>query len=360
MGSQEDSQEKTEEATPRKVREARKRGQIAKSRDLVSIVVLLVTFTAIAFFNSFIGHHWSTYMLDCFRLVVKVSQGNITSPELITLLKQAFFLIFLLSMPAGLISFLAVIVVSFLQTGAVFSTEPLQPSLKKINPIEGFKNIFKLRSVIELIKSTLKIGIVFLLAYFTIKSRIADLVLSVTTGLVPTMKLTGQIMIAFIVKVGIFFLVIAIFDLLYQRWQYAKDLRMSKYELIQEFKRDEGDPMLKSHRRQFHQELINQDMKRVKRSDVVIVNPIHLAIAVVYDRNTMRAPEIVAKGQRLIAEQIKNLAKEANVPVIENVPLAHALFEWDPGDEIPEDLYEPMAEILSFVFRLREKQSTVS
>lgn len=143
---------------------------------------------------------------------------------------------------------------------------------------------------------------------------------------------------------------------MYQRWQHFKDMRMSKYEVTQEYKRDEGDPLIKQHRRQMHQELANTDISQVAKSDAVIVNPIHLAIAVQYDRTYMGSPQITVKGQRLVAEQILNVAKEHDVPIIENVPLAHALFKLDIGDEIPEELFEAMAEILSFVYRLRKKK----
>ena len=130
---------------------------------------------------------------------------------------------------------------------------------------------------------------------------------------------------------------------------------MSKYEVMQEYKRDEGDPMLKSHRRQMHQELTSSDIARVAKSDVVVVNPVHLAIAVDYDRQKMNAPQVAVKGQRLVAEQMKRIARESGIPIVENVPLAHALFELDIDEEVPEKLYEIMAEVLCFVYRLKQK-----
>jgi len=353
---QEESQEKTEEATPRKLREARKKGQVPKSKDLSSVILLLIIFGAIAILKSSIGDHFKGFMIACFEKIghISISQGD--ENLLLNLLQEAFHTATLILMPLLLITFFLAGLIGFLQVGSIFSIEPIKPSWKKINPIEGFKRIFKLRSFVELIKSALKISLVFLIAVFSIKQYLPDLIMSVTSGLIPLLMLTSKVLVSFIIKVGIFFLTIAIFDLMYQRWQHFKDMRMSKYEVTQEYKRDEGDPLIKQHRRQMHQELANTDISQVAKSDAVIVNPIHLAIAVQYDRTYMGSPQITVKGQRLVAEQILNVAKEHDVPIIENVPLAHALFKLDIGDEIPEELFEAMAEILSFVYRLRKKK----
>lgn len=354
MGGEE-SQEKTEEATPRKLRDARKKGQVAKSRDLNSVLLLLIAFLTLAFMNSTIAAKLREFMITCFEQVGK--SGERPPREMMfPLLNESLRVMTLAIMPLAVIVFVVAAFVSFIQVGAVFSIEPIKPNLKKINPIDGFKNLFKLRQFVELIKSALKIILVFLIAYFVLKSYLRDLIISVSVGLQPTLILAGKIIASFVIKVAIFFLAIALFDLLYQRWQYGKDLRMSKYEVMQEFKRDEGDPHIKQHRRQMHQELSNMDMAKVAKSDVVVVNPIHLAIAVQYDRRFMNAPQIAVKGQRLLAEQIKNLARENDIPIVENVPLAHALFELDAGDEIPEALYEAMAEVLSFVYRVKGKR----
>jgi flagellar biosynthetic protein FlhB len=356
MGSQDDSQEKSEEATPRKLRDARKKGQVAKSKDLNSIILLLITFATLWILRNRTGDELQKYMNQCFEAIPLIRDGGGIRDVLLPLLKGAVEHISFILAPILMVVASVALLVSYLQVGAIFSIEPIKPTFDKINPVKGFKNIFKLRSFIELIKSAAKISIVFLIAFFVIKGYLPDLILSVTQGIFATLTLAGKILASFVIKVAIFFIIIALFDLLYQRWQYGKDLKMSKYEVMQEYKRDEGDPLLKSHRKQMHQELTKGDIAQVAKSDVVVVNPVHLAIAILYDRTYMIAPQVMVKGQRLVAEQIKNLARQHNVPIIENVPLAHALFELDPGDEIPEEIYEAMAEVLSFIYRLKKKR----
>ena len=354
--AQEESQEKTEEATPRKLREARKKGQVPKSRDINSILLLIITFGMLAFFKSSINEKLQAFMKVCFEQIAAAGQNQGGATLLKGLLSQGLEVSTAILTPLLAVVFTVAILVSYLQVGGIFSIEPIKPSFKKINPVEGFKRIFKLRSFVELIKSAVKISLVFLIAVLVIKKYLPDLIIAVTASLPQTLVLTGKVLVSFIIKVAIFFLIIATFDLSYQRWQHFKDMRMTKYEVSQEFKRDEGDPLIKQHRRQMHQELANTDISRIAKSDVVVVNPIHLAIAIKYDRTYMEAPQIMVKGQRLVAEQIKQVAKDQGIPIIENVPLAHALFEFEPGDEIPEDLYEAMAEVLSFVYRLRQKR----
>jgi len=356
---QEESQEKTEEATPRKLREARKKGQVPKSKDINSILLLLIAFGTLAFLKTAIGGKFQGFMKACFGRIDLVSQGQEQGDLLKNLLAQALEVSAAILIPLFVIIFAAALLVSYLQVGGIFSIEPIKPSFKKINPVEGLKRIFKLRSLVELIKSALKISIVFMMAVYVIKGYLPDLIYSVTGSLPQILKLTSAILVSFMMKIGIFFLVISVFDLTYQRWQHFKDMRMTKYEVTQEFKRDEGDPLIKQHRRQMHQELANADMSHIAKSDVVVVNPIHLAIAIKYDRTYMNTPQIMVKGQRLVAAQIKRLAQEQGIPIIENVPLAHALFELDAGDEMPEELYEAMAEILSFVYRLSRKQEEI-
>ena len=249
------------------------------------------------------------------------------------------------------------ILVGFLQTGPIFSAEPMKPQAKRLNAIENLKNMFKMTTFIELLKNIAKISLIFLLAYLVISDSIREVVLTTTATLDQSSHIAMGIVTTFLIKVFIVFLVIAIIDFMVQRWQYKKQLRMTKDEVKREYKQDEGDPLIKSQRRQFHQELAMSDVRQaVGTSDVVITNPTELAIAIKYDDQDMAAPTITAKGQRIFAQTIREYAEEQRIPIIQNVPLAWTLIEIDIGGEIPEELYAAVAEILATIYRLRESK----
>ncbi|HPM42170.1 MAG TPA: EscU/YscU/HrcU family type III secretion system export apparatus switch protein, partial [bacterium] len=213
----------------------------------------------------------------------------------------------------------------------------------------------------ELIKNVAKITLIFLLAYFVVADSLREVVLTTTATPDQSTALASKLVVSFLLKVFVVFIVIAIIDLMVQRWQYKKQLRMSKEEVKREYKQDEGDPLIKSHRRHLHQELAMSDTRQAVRSaDAVITNPTELAIAIKYDDREMAAPEIVAKGQRLFAETIREFAAEFGVPIVRNVPLAWTLIELDIGDEIPEEIYSAVAEILVVVYKMRRERDAAA
>jgi len=348
------SQEKTEDATPKRLRDARKKGQVAKSRDLNTIVILIAAFALIVFMRGFIAENLKSLLQGNFEII---SRGEIT-PEIIFLTGQQNFMTYvkIVGPYVAVIVFVA-IAVGFFQIGPIFSGEPMKPQVKRLNAVQNLKNMFKITTFVELLKNIAKMSLIFLLAYLVISDSLREVVLTVTATPDQSSELAGKLIASFMLKVFIVFIVIAIIDLAVQRWNYKKQMRMTKDEVKREYKQDEGDPLIKSIRRQLHQELAMGDTRQAVRSaDAVITNPTEVAVAVKYDEAEMVAPQIVAKGQRLFAQTIREFAEEAGIPIVQNPPLAWTLIEVDIGEEIPEDLYQAVAEILVFVYRLRREK----
>ena len=189
-----------------------------------------------------------------------------------------------------------------------------------------------------------------------VKDHLREVVMTVTTDLPQSVQVAGVLTTSFMVRIFVIFIAVAILDVMVQRWNYKKQLRMTKEEVKREYKQDEGDPLIRSARRQLHQELAMGDVRQaVSVSDVVVTNPTELAIAVKYDDKEMMSPQVMIKGERLFAQTIRTVAEELKIPVVRNVPLAWSLIELEVGDEIPEDLYAAMAEVLVVIYRMREK-----
>jgi flagellar biosynthetic protein FlhB len=355
---EEGGQEKTEEATPKRLRDARKKGQVARSRDLNTIVILICAFALIAFMRGYMGEQFRALFQSNFELAAK---GDIT-PEILFLTGQKTFM----SYVKIVAPFLAVIVViafavGFFQTGPIFSGEPLKPQPKRLNAVENLKNMFKITTLVELLKNIAKMSLIFYIAYTVIADSLREVVLTVTSTPEKSMQVGSHIVVSFFIKVFVVFIVIAIIDFMVQRWHYKKQLRMTKEEVKREYKQDEGDPLIKSMRRHMHRELAMSDVReQVRTSDAVITNPTEVAVAIKYDEKEMMAPQIMAKGQRIFADTIREIAEEFGIPIISNPPLAWTLIEVDIGEEIPEELYTAVAEILVYVYRLREQKDSTS
>ncbi|MDO8494426.1 MAG: EscU/YscU/HrcU family type III secretion system export apparatus switch protein [Deltaproteobacteria bacterium] len=355
MAEQQGSQEKTEDATPKRLREARKKGQVAKSRDLNTIVILVAACALIVFMAPTIGRQLRELLVGSFRFV---SYVDIPNESILQFLSEAFWTFIWTIFPYIFIVGAVAIFVGFIQIGPVFSTEPLKLQWKRINIIENVKNMAKITTLVELIKNVVKIVLIFLIAYYVVKANLQQLMLTISSSLDQSAEIGSSMIVTFMLRVFALFIIIAIIDVMVQRWHYKKQLRMTKDEVKREYKQDEGDPIIKSARKQMHQELAMSDTRgAVGASDAVITNPVHLAVAVKYDEKEMMAPQIMAKGQRLFAEQIKSFAEEQNIPILQNVPLAWSLIELDVGDEVPEELYQAVAEVLVQVYRLKGKQS---
>jgi flagellar biosynthetic protein FlhB len=348
--------EKTEPATPKRKQEARKKGQTPKSAELNSVIVLMGLFMIINSLGGWIFHQLAVYL----RQTLAPGQLNqkITQAFLIRQIMYHTIFIGRLFLPIGLGAMLIGVVVNLVQVGPLFTTEPLKPNFNRINPISGWQRLFSSQSLVELVKALGKLTIIIYFAYATIKNNLPLLLQSRLGGpLEPALKVWG-ILYQVALKICGFLLVVAVCDYAYHRWEYNRSLRMSKKEVRDEFKQTEGNPQIKSKIRQRQAQMASRRMmQEVPKADVVITNPTHLAIALRYDSASMAAPVVVAKGEGLIATRIREIATEHGITLVENKPLARALYATvELGAVIPEDLFQAVAEVLAFVYRLKQRR----
>lgn len=350
--------EKTEKATPKKLRDARKKGQVAKSQDFPSAFTFVVSIAVVLFSTTYLFQQMGGYMVATFRSVGK----NIDlSNQAGGYLSQCLMVILECSLPIVVVTSLIGVLVSFLVVGPVFSSEVLKIDLKRLNPVTNLKNMFKMKTWIEMIKSVLKIAGAMLLIYSVIYNSLSEVI--ATAGLPPlgAAQVFSDFLIKVIIRVGIFFLIVAVFDLAYQRYNFQKEMKMEKFEVKQEFRDTEGDPHVKSRRKQVAQEIAYQEGPlSVRRARAIITNPIHIAVALEYEEEKEPAPKIVTMGQGIIADQIVRFAQDARVPIMRNPSLAQTLFQKGKiGDYVPEETYEAIAEILQWLKRLEAGEEEV-
>jgi flagellar biosynthetic protein FlhB len=352
MAEQRSVQEKTEKATPRKREEARKKGQVAKSQELASVAVLsacLVVF----YFGSY---DMIEKMLDVMRcLFVESAQFNIDCNNIQHFLIGLANKIFVLLFPLLMAVFSMALLVNYFQVGFVLSTDSIQPKLSKINPISGFQRLFSIRSFVELTKNVFKILVIAFLVYITIKEEIGNFISLSDQSVGGILVYIGRLAFKIVFRTCLLLIILAIFDYLYQRWEFEKNLKMSKQEVKDELKQTEGDPIIKARIKRLQREAARKRMMAsVPKADVVITNPTHLAVAIHYDQSEMPAPKLVAKGMGYIAEKIRKIATENNVPIVENKPLAQILYKMvNVAEVIPTNLYKAVAEVLAFVYSMR-------
>ncbi len=345
--------EKTEKATPKKLRDARKKGQVAKSQDFPSAFTFIVSIALTIFMARYLYSQLANYMIYVFRLV----SGNIDMENRAgAYLAQVSLVILNTSLPIAIVTTLVGILVSFLIIGPVFSSEAMKLDLKKLNPVTNLKNIFKLKTLIELIKSILKISGAMVLIYSVVYDSIPEIIATAGMPVMGSAIVFSDFLIKVIIRVGIFFLAIAVLDLAFQKHDFAKQMKMEKFEVKQEYKDTEGDPHIKSKRRQTAQEIAYQEgPSAARRAKAIVTNPVHIAVAIDYKENEEPAPRILVMGQGVIAEKIIRVGQEAGIPVMRNVPLAHTLFEkGQAGEYVPEETFQAIAEVLQWLKSLEE------
>ena len=345
--------DKTEKPTPKRLRDARKKGQVAKSKDLSSSLVFVV---GIVMFYIILPD-FSGKIMAFFAHIFKHSINRASSSDVVfDILSMGGSLMFKVVLPFMGAMFFIALFITYIQVGSVFSIEPLKPQLKKLNPIEGFKNLFfKKKTYIGLFKNVLKLVMVAVIFFKVVSSYFGDLLVATNKSLMYGVFFSGKLLYKVSMATGIFFIMVGAVDFFIEKKMFMKEMMMTKDEVKREFKQMEGDPTYKAQRKRLHREILAHSMvEDVKKADVVIVNPTHIAVAITYDREKMSAPRISAKGQNVMAEKIIEVAKQYNIPIMRNVPLAHSLAELEIGDEIPEELYEAVAEVLAWVYRIRE------
>lgn len=339
--------EKTEKASPKKLRDARKKGQVAKSQDFPSAFTFIVSISLTLGLTTQIFNYLAGYLLMCFRLVPQVELGN----QIGGIFKETMNIIVQATMTIAGITAFAGVIVNFLVVGPVFSTEVFKFEFKKFNPVENIKQKFKFKTLFEILKSMMKIIGAAILIYTVINTSLPDLVQTAALPVFSSALLFNSFLTQVVVRVGIFFIAIAILDLVYQKRNFAKEMKMEKFEVKQEYKDTEGSPEIKGRRRQIAQEIAYEEgPSAVKRSRAVVTNPTHIAIAIGYEPKKYPAPFILAKGMGLIAEAIIKEAEKYNIPIMRNVPLARELFENGKVYEyIPAATYDAVAEILRLI-----------
>lgn len=350
--SEHDAGERTEQATPRRREEARRKGQVASSRDVSTAVVLLGTAAA----GSLLGAP-AFGMLAATTRQWLAGAGTLavtetTMPVIVTRMAQE---VLTFAVPFGLILLVLGAGAHILQTGWVWSTERLEWNPGRLDPIEGLKRMFSLRSTVEMAKAAVKIVVVGSVIYWTVKDEIPALPLMLQMEIGPALFRAGRLVLSVTLWAAGALVVLAIGDYAFQRWELGRTLRMSRQEVKQEQKETEGDPLIRSRIRSLQRQTARRRMmQEVPKADVVITNPTHLAVALRYDGLRMAAPVVVAKGAGIIAERIREVAAEHGVPIIENKPLAQSLHKLvEVGREIPSTLYQAVAEILALVLRAR-------
>lgn len=350
--------DKTEAPTPHRLQEAREEGQVVRSQELITAVVILSG----AFLLRGPGKQLA---LDFQTLVTETIITLPTAVVTVESLRETFFMFGSKILPhLGLLLvglMLAGVVVTIGQTQFLWAGKKIGFDAKRVNPIEGFKRIFSTHGLIELLRSLLKLGWVSWIAYSFLRSRFLEIISLTQFDLITAIGSFVEISISLAIRVGSMYLVLAVADYAYQRWELYKNLRMSKDDIKQEMKRSEGDPMLKSRIRGMQRRMARgRMMANVAKATVVVTNPTHLAIAIEYHEG-MKAPKVLAKGPYHVAEKIVKIAKENHIPVIQNIPLARAIYKTiDIGQEISSDLYLAMAEVLAYVYKLRGKTSFAS
>lgn len=349
--------DKTEEATDKRKQEARKKGQVAKSIELNSVVVLFAMFLLLNVFGGWLYHEISAYLKN--NLSPSFLNVELTESNLGHMLMQHLIFFGRIFLPIGLCAVVIGVGINFIQVGALYTTETLRPKFSKLNPINGFKRMFSTQGLVNLVKSCLKLVIVLYFAYSTIKSKVFLLVDTAKLSVLQTGVVIWSIVYQVVLKVCTFLLVLAILDYIYERWQLRKNLRMTKKEVKDEFKQVEGNPLIKNKIRQRQREIAQRRMmQEVPKADVIITNPTHLAIALKYEPGRMAAPTVIAKGEGYIAQKIREIAQANGVVLVENKPLAHAIYKTvEIGEAIPEKLYQAVAEVLAFVYRLKQKNA---
>lgn len=344
--------EKSEEPTARRRQEARRRGQVFQSTEISAAVSLLVIFLSIRY----VGSYMSQEIMALMRHLLSGSAAvELTSGDLWPLAAAVITVLLKIILPVLCLSAVTGVAINLLQIGFLFTTEPLSLNFERLNPINGWRRLFSKRALAELAKSLLKLCLVSITVFISIKREIYRFVILADMEIAQSAAQIASLTYAICLKAASSLLIIAVADYFYQRWEHGQQLRMTKQEVKEELRQTEGNPQIKARIRQIQRSIaMRRMMAEVPKADVVITNPTHYAVALRYDPVTMSAPMVAAKGADYMAERIKRVAKEYKVTIVEDKELAHSLYsKAEIGGIIPEKLYQAVAEVLAFVYRLQ-------
>ncbi|ANE47552.1 flagellar biosynthesis protein FlhB [Paenibacillus swuensis] len=354
LNLQQFSGEKTEQATPKKREDSRKKGQVAKSMEIPGAFILLISFMSFSMFGEFYKERIYRLFSVTFHdyMNMQVTQANVGKifGDLIT---QCLILI----APIMAITVIVAILGNYAQFGFLLTGDPLKMKFEKLNPLEGAKRIFSLRSLVEMLKSIAKVLIVGIVAYMTLWGERMNIIALSTVPLESIFTFSAGLVLSLGIKIGAILVVLAVLDYAYQKYDFEKNLRMSKQDIKDEYKKSEGDPLIKAKIREKQKRMAMQRMmQEVPKADVIITNPTHFAIALKYDAKTMESPLVLAKGKDYVALKIKEIAKQEGILTMENRPLARALYDQaEIGQGIPVALFQAVAEVLAYVYKMKRK-----
>lgn len=352
-------QEKTEQPTPKRRKEARKRGQVAKSQEISSVAILMACltlfyFSAVMMIEKMMSlTRWT--LSEAAHFTVDSNTINLLAPTLL-------FKVFGLLAPLLLTVLCVALLANFIQVGFFISFESIQPKLSKLDPIRGFQRLFSMKALVELAKNIFKILIIGFIAFITIKGEINNLIPLGDQNAWGVLSYIGQVAFKVIYRTCWILIVLAVLDYLFQKWEFEKNLKMSKQEVKDELKQTEGDPLIRARIKRLQREAARKRMMaNVPKADVIITNPTHFAVALQYDQATMFAPKVTAKGRGHVAQKIKDIAEKSGVPIIENKPLAQVLYKLvEVDDVVPSNLYKAVAEVLAYVYSTKAQRSSWS
>jgi len=354
--------DKTEKATPKKLDDARKEGRVARSSDLINGFMLLLMFFVLKLFGGIMAGLFLDSFVKYYNKASDISMEVFDVRQAVNLSNEIVLDIVIASLPVLIGSFIVALVGNIVQVGWKVTGKPLKPKLDRLNPIGGLKRMFSQEKVVELIKSILKVLAIALVAYNEVKDRWKFILNLYDFEFMQAVLNIFDIVLDVGIKISVIFVIIGLADFGYQKWKHLHDLRMSKQEVKDEMKQSEGDPQIKGQIRQKMREGARRRMMQdLPKADVVITNPTHFAVAVKYDKETAEAPYVLAKGADYVAANIKEIAKQNNIEIVENKPLARMLYyNVEIGDQIPPELYQMVAEVLAYVYSVKNKEILIS
>ena len=347
--------EKTEQATPKKLQDARKEGRVARSQELSTAVMLLAFFLVIKVFVGYIGKRFLEGFSEIYRVIDVYTADEFGSATAGAFVRNSLVEVLWICLPVFIAAVLVAFVINVVQVKWEVTTKPLQPKLSKFNPIKGFAKIFSKDKIFELIKDVVKIALIFYVAYSDLAEAAGAVVALYDFTLEQAVVYIGEFVINLGIKLSAIYLIVGLADYIYQKLKFKKDMKMSKQEVKDEYKQQEGDPQVKGRIKSKMREVSQRRMmQNLPEADVVITNPTHFACAIKYDKEVSEAPVLLAKGADYLAQKIKDAAKENNIPIVENKPLARMLYyNVDLDSEIPRELYQMTAEVLAYVYKLK-------
>lgn len=352
--------EKTEEPTSKKLEDARNEGQVAKSKEVTSAFEMLAAFLMIRFLVEYIGTVFVGNIYNLYSQIpeyAKLYDGHVQTETFRMIFVASLTRILQIIAPFLIVGFLVAFITNLLQVKWKITGKPLQPKFNKLNPVSGFKRIFSKNSLMELVKSVLKLTLIGYVVYDYLKKNMPPIYQLYDISLNQGIAQIGMLVINLGIRIALFYMLIAALDFAYQKIKFKNDMKMTKQEVKDEYKNQEGDPQIKGKQRQRMMEASRRRMmQQLPEADVVITNPTHFAVAIKYEPEVYDAPYVVAKGADYLAQKIKDVAKENHIEIVENKPLARMLYaNVDVGSVVPPELYQAVAEVLAFVYHLQGK-----